>query len=76
VGRSDEALITLLSLRPKHVPQLKSRDAFRGFFRGMPRLRMERLLRLAFSSLEAEGRDSKVAKRMALLQGVFAEELW
>ncbi len=74
VSQSDEKLITLLSQRPKHVPQLKSRDAFRAYFRGIPRLRMERLLRLAFGSLESQARDEKVAKRMALLQGVFQED--
>ena len=75
LGQTDSALIALLSQRPKHVPQLKSRDSFRGFFRGIPRLRMERLLRLAFAALEEEARDDKVHKRMALLQGVFQEDL-
>ena len=74
VAASDEELIHLLQQRPKHVPQLRSRDSFRKFFAGMPCVRMERLLRLAFGALEEGDRDAKVAKRMALLRGCLAGE--
>jgi len=75
LAQSDEALISLLSQRPKHVPQLKSRDAFRSYFHGISQLRMQRLLRLAFASLDEQSREDKVAKRLALLRGIFREEL-
>ena len=62
----------MLRQKPKNVPQLHSRDAFRRFFGGMPSDRMRRLLRQAYSELPQEEREEKVDKRLELLQGVLS----
>lgn len=54
----DAELVALLRQKPKHVPQLHNRAAFRAFFLGMPRSRMLRLLAAAGAE-----------KRLELLDG-------
>jgi hypothetical protein len=62
VGLTDAVLLDMLRRKPKHVPELQSRDSFRRFFVGMPRWRMLRLLRAscgaAEGAAEAEGANA------------------
>lgn len=69
---SDETLITMLSLPPKSVPQMKTKSSFQDFFRGIPEERMRRLLYRAYGNLNDLEREVKVKKRMELLAGVLA----
>ena len=67
---SDDALVKLLQMKPKHVPQLHSRDSFRRYFACMPAGRMRALLQAAYAEIvPAEEVADKVEKRMALLEG-------
>jgi hypothetical protein len=59
---SDEDLIEMLKLPPKHVPQLRTRDAFRSFFKGFSCERMRRLLVAACPD------EKKVEKRFDLVK--------
>ena len=68
----DDALVAMLRDKPKHVPALRSRDAFRAFFAGVPSLRMRTLLARAYSDLPADECAARVAKRMELVEGVLA----
>ena len=63
VAMPDAALVELLRQKPKHVPQLHNRSAFRAFFCGMRRARMLALLATA-------GAD----KRLELLDGVLRND--
>jgi hypothetical protein len=63
VAMPDAALVELLRQKPKHVPQLHNRSAFRAFFCGMRRARMLALLAAAGAE-----------KRLELLDGVLRDE--
>lgn len=74
---SDDVLVGMLAKKPKHVPELQSREAFRRFFAGMPRERMLRLLRASVAAGSSAGEDGsdlaaedRVARRMALVEDV------
>lgn len=67
---TDAELVTLLQKRPKEVPMLQSRELFRRFFAGLTLARMTSLLQQAYAELPEAERDDKVAKRLALLQGL------
>lgn len=67
---SDETLISMLSLPPKTVPQMRTKSSFQDFFRGIPEERMKRLLHRAYGNLNDLEREVKVKKRMELLAGV------
>lgn len=69
---SDTDLVKLLKQRPKHVPALRSREAFRRYFQGMPLDRMRRLLLAAYDSLDAAAQAEKTERRLALLDGLLA----
>lgn len=60
-----ERLVAMLRERPKNVPELHSREAFRRFFAGFPRPRMQRLLAEAYAGVDEAG--EKVTKRLALV---------
>ena len=60
---SDKALVGLLRRKPKEVEQMRTRNSFKIFFRGMERERMERLLRTAYGDLGEEMCEVKVKKR-------------
>eukprot|EP00953_Heterococcus_sp_UTEX-ZZ885_P034239 17749-Heterococcus_DN1.PRE.1 len=69
----DSELIVLLQQPPKSVPQLRSQEGFRRFFRGTTEHRMRRLLCEAYSSsglLSAADAQRKVAKRIELVSDV------
>lgn len=68
----DRSLVEMLRRPPKHVPQLRTREAFRDFFRGMPTRRMQALLMQAYTDKAPEEAGEKVAKRMDLLRDVLA----
>jgi hypothetical protein len=70
LAQDDASLVDLLRQRPKFVPMLRSREAFRRYFAGLPRARMLALLTSAYDGLEAGEREDKVAKRMELLEGL------
>lgn len=68
VGMSDEALESMLRQPPRSVPELRTKDNFRDFFRGMDAGRMSRLLRGAYEgTLSADEMDIKVEKRIGLV---------
>lgn len=79
----DADLVALLRRRPKDVPQLHSREAFRRFFARVSRSRMLDLLRRAFASGGGEsesaqgegdgGCEARVQRRIELLEGVLGE---
>ena len=66
---SDDVLIGMLRQPPKEVPEMHSRDAFRNFFEGMDKKKMETLLRTSNAGKTPEEIEAKVAKRMKLLAG-------
>ena len=66
----DATLVGMLMRPPKHVPQLRTREAFREFFSGMPARRMEALLCHAYEGRGHEEMGEKVRKRMELLRDV------
>jgi hypothetical protein len=73
VGMQDSELVALLQQPPKTVPQLRSQEGFRRFFRGITEHRMRRLLCEAYTSsglLSAADAQRKVAKRIELVSDV------
>mmetsp|Transcript_17022 Transcript_17022/g.20041 ORF Transcript_17022/g.20041 Transcript_17022/m.20041 type:complete len:923 (-) Transcript_17022:192-2960(-) len=64
VGMSDGDLIDMLRQPPKHVPQLRTRDSFRSFFRGCCAARMRHLLEQACED------EKKVNKRFDLVKDI------
>ena len=69
---TDANAVALLKLKPKLVPQLKSRDAYRRFFSGESEARARRLLAAAYDNLAADERAVKIEKRMALILDVLS----
>eukprot|EP01138_Halocafeteria_seosinensis_P013452 gb/GECG01013738.1/.p1 GENE.gb/GECG01013738.1/~~gb/GECG01013738.1/.p1 ORF type:complete len:717 (+),score=92.06 gb/GECG01013738.1/:1-2151(+) len=66
----DSTLVKMLQQKPKDVPQLKSREAFRQFFKGLSKSHVSRLLREAFAPLGTEEMKKKEEKRLELLAPV------
>lgn len=81
---SEQQLVQLLRQKPKHTPQLHSKDAFRRFFAGIQRDRLHALLTAAFGGLDATGgtgatgteaKEStaeRIERRMQLMDGCFS----
>lgn len=63
---TDHHIVQLL--REKHG-QLKTRDGFRSYFRGIEETRLEQVLRRAFTD------SDKVRRRLQLMRGLFRHEL-
>ena len=63
----NDTLVRMLKRKPKEVEQMRTRNAFRKFFNGMPRERVEMLLRRAYGDLGEEQCEVKVKKRIGLL---------
>lgn len=61
-GLSDEELVAMLQQPPKHVPALRTREAFRSFFSGFSTSRMKSLLEAACAD------EKKVEKRYNLVK--------
>jgi hypothetical protein len=70
---TDAMLVELLRQPPKHVKQLRTRDAYRKFFSGMSRARIARLLETAYDALEPADAAAKVAKRLSLVVDVLGD---
>jgi hypothetical protein len=64
VGMCDEDLVEMLKKPPKHVPELKTRDSFRNFFKGCCAVRMRSLLEQACED------EKKVSRRFELVKDV------
>ena len=64
---SDEELVQLLRQKPKHVPNLRTRQGYCRFFSAVPKPRMRHLLSVAYGNLTHKERRKKVSKRMSLL---------
>jgi len=65
----DDELTAMLAKPPKEVPEMHSREAFKKFFRGIAKKRMQSLLEKCY-----EGKDrveDRIKKRMKLLEGEF-----
>ena len=71
VGRADSELITMLKIKPKRVPQLRTEEGFQLYFKGISKTRMQSLLERAYEHLKPKERAKKVRRRMALLDGHF-----
>jgi hypothetical protein len=69
LGRSDEQLVTMLKLKPKRVPELRTEEGFQTFFQGINEKRMRRLLETAYEHLKDREREKKVQRRLKLLNG-------
>lgn len=70
LSMSDAELVSMLRKKPKHVPQLQTRQGFQRFFAGVEHRRMAALLAQAYSDMpDAEVR---VQKRLALLREVMS----
>ena len=63
----EAGVLALLRRRPKDVPELRSRAAFRAFFGGTPRRAM---LRWLMAALQTGADDARVGRRMELLNDV------
>ncbi|CAM9573874.1 unnamed protein product [Sphacelaria rigidula] len=73
VSMSDEALENMLRRQPRTVPELRTKDSFRYFFKGMQAERMSRLLRGAYDGTLPPGEvDLKVEKRLGLVGDMLA----
>lgn len=73
VGMPDEALTSMLRRQPRTVPELRTKDSFRDFFKGMEAGRMDRLLRGAYGgSLHPKEVERKVEKRLGLVGDMLA----
>jgi hypothetical protein len=72
VGRADSELITMLKIKPKRVPQLRTEEGFQLYFEGISEARMRSLLEQAYEHLKPKERAKKVRRRMALLAGHFS----
>ena len=66
----ENELILMLQKPPRDVPQLKTKVAFKSFFAGMERSKMEYLLYAANKELGIRDMEKKVMKRMDLLKDV------
>jgi hypothetical protein len=60
----------MLMRPPKSLTQLRTKESFRTFFRGMPAGRMQRLLVAAYAGRDPDEVREKVCKRLDLLQDV------
>jgi hypothetical protein len=69
VGMSDLEIITMLRMKPKAVPALRTKSAYCNFFTGISRARMVCLLEKAHEDLPQEEKQQKVDKRIAMLDG-------
>lgn len=70
---TDAELVTMLKMRPKAVPALRTRSSYCQFFNGISKARMIRLLEKAYEETEdEEERTAKVEKRVLILDGCFA----
>ena len=65
---SDDQLVKLLRRSPKETKELRTKSSFQDFFRGITEERISVLLKIAYEN-EIDC-DARVAKRIALLQGV------
>ena len=76
VSLTDEQLLALLRRPPKEVPELKTRRAFRDFFRGLSANRMRHLLEHCYVNEEGKGMGNreeialKVMRRMEVVKDV------
>lgn len=66
----DDTLVRMLMRPPKSLTQLRTKENFRTFFRGMPAGRMQRLLVAAYAGRDPDEVKEKVGKRLGLLQDV------
>lgn len=65
----DDELISMLRKKPKEVQQMRTRNSFKKFFSGMPKQKLENLLKTAYSELGDEAFcNAKVNKRIAMMQ--------
>jgi hypothetical protein len=68
---SNHEIVELLKKPPKSVPVLRTKSSFQEFFKGIEVGRFKSLLHEAFSDiLDASDRESKVNRRLELLEGV------
>ena len=66
---TDDYLISMLREKPKHVKVLQTRHAFRKFFSGISKERMELLLREAYVDQPAPDMEKRVIRRLTLMEG-------
>ena len=70
---SDMELVTMLKMKPKAVPALRTRSAYCNFFNGISKSRMKALLEKAYEETEdEEEKMAKVEKRIVILDGFLA----
>lgn len=73
---SPDEIVALLRKKPKHVPEIHSRDAFRSFFHGIQKDLMTQYLYTAYTGAwDPETVNGRVARRLELLDGSFAHDL-
>uniref|UniRef100_A0A7S1XPT3 Uncharacterized protein n=1 Tax=Phaeomonas parva TaxID=124430 RepID=A0A7S1XPT3_9STRA len=67
----DEELIDMLRLKPKKVPELRTKSHFQAFFAGVSEERFRMLLQAAFTLPGVDEADvaAKVHRRLALMEG-------
>eukprot|EP00941_MAST-03F_sp_MAST-3F-sp1_P001657 g1657.t1 len=74
-SKSDTELVELLRAKPKEVPQLQTREAFRDFFRGIEEDRMKQLLEKALQdSGNKDAVKRRIKRRMEVMKGAFKED--
>eukprot|EP01029_Cantina_marsupialis_P021701 TRINITY_DN5248_c0_g1_i1.p1 TRINITY_DN5248_c0_g1~~TRINITY_DN5248_c0_g1_i1.p1 ORF type:complete len:641 (-),score=164.92 TRINITY_DN5248_c0_g1_i1:245-2167(-) len=73
VEANDNELITLLKMRPKDTPILKSKHSFQRYFAGIEETRMRRLLEDAYhnASTSREDTEARIQRRLKLMKGLF-----
>ena len=70
---TDVELVTMLRMKPKAVPALRTRSAYCNFFNGISKSRMRSLLEKAYEEVEdEEEKKAKVEKRIVILDGFLA----
>ena len=73
LSMTDAELISMLKLKPKRVPQLRTEEGFQQFFNGIEMSRMRKLLEIAYEHLKEREREKKVQRRLRLLDGHMVE---
>lgn len=67
---SDAEIVAMLRKPPKTVVMLRTKASFQDFFRGIDMERFHRLLHEAYADIpDPRDRESKIARRMSLMEG-------
>jgi len=67
ISMADKEIINLLKMKPKNVPEFKTRNGFKRFFEGMDQARIINLLQEAYQDIDEIKRNEKIQSRLDIL---------